>query len=323
MKIVFMGTPDFAAASLKALLDWDGGEVAAVYCQPDRPAGRGQSVKTGPVKRLALERGLPVEQPLNFRDEAALKTLQAYGADVFAVAAYGLILPQKVLDIPNYGAINVHGSLLPEYRGAAPIQRAVMNGDFRTGITIMRMELKLDSGPILLQRAMGIGIDQTAGEVHDELAVLGGTLLVETLTRLAEGRVTPVAQDDSRATYAAKLEKSDGVLDFTRSAREVHCQARGVTPWPGAQITIVRLDADGNVIDEKQAIVEKGAVLSDDAESSLPPGTLLELDGEALPVACSKGLYGIVRLKPAGKKSMSARDFANGHLKGRKALIKN
>lgn len=320
MKIVFMGTPDFAAASLKSLLEWNEAEVLAVYCQPDRPAGRGHKLQVGPVKQLALDNDIEVRQPLNFKNQEDILALKSLGADVLVVAAYGLILPQAVLDAAPFGAINVHGSLLPEYRGAAPVQRAVMNGDIRTGITIMQMELSLDSGPALMQRALGIGFEQTAGELYDELAVMGGRLLAETLARLKDGRITPVPQDESKVTYAAKLGKADGVLDFTQSARAVHNRSRGATPWPGAQITLARTDAEGKALEPLKVLIQKGRPLESDADindaKGKEPGTVLPLRDRLIPFVCADGLYGAEILKPAGGKSMDAASFANGYLKG-------
>ena len=197
-----MGTPDFAAEILKKLLAWDGGEVVAAYTQPDRPCGRGLECRPSPVKVLAEEHGVPVFQPENFKNREDIDQLAALEPDVLAVAAYGLILPQAVLDIPRLMPVNMHASLLPKYRGAAPIQRAIQNGEHATGITIMRMEAGLDSGPILLQRAVGIGMDEHAGEIHDQLADLGGVFLVEALDRLKAGTLPLIPQDNDVATYA-------------------------------------------------------------------------------------------------------------------------
>jgi methionyl-tRNA formyltransferase len=318
MKIVFMGTPEFAAGSLKALIDWaqaDDSEIAAVYCQPDRPAGRGHKCQAGPAKALALEHNIPVLQPKTLKDELAVKELAAFKADVFAVAAYGLIIPQKVLDLPPLGAVNGHGSLLPEWRGAAPIQRAVMNGDIRTGVTIQKVVFKLDSGPIILQRAVGIGDNQTSGELHDELARLGGRLLTEALERLRDGRAMLMPQDESRVTYAAKLEKADGILDFSQRALDVHNRARGVTPWPGAQIFLTRRDSSCSPLPELKVIVEKGRVIPGEAPAGSAPGTLLPLTDGLIPIACASGLYGLERVKPSSGKPMDAAAFSNGYLK--------
>lgn len=323
MKIVFMGTPDFAAASLKALLAWapaNNSEIAAVYCQPDRPAGRGKHLQTGPVKALALEHGLTVRQPLTIKDEAAIQELASFKADIFAVAAYGLILPQAVLDLPPLGAINVHSSLLPEYRGAAPIQRAVMNGDIRSGVTIQRVVFKLDSGPIILQRAVGIGYNQTAGELHDELAELGGRLLTEVLERIRDNRAPSLEQDESRVTYAAKLEKSDGILNFSQSAQAVHNRARGVTPWPGAQVTLRRTGVDGVELPELKLLVERGEVMNIAVPCGSAIGSLLSLQDGAIPIVCGEGFYGLKWVKPSGGKSMDAAAFSNGYLKNATAV---
>ena len=219
-----MGTPDLAAAVLRRLVRWPGGDVVAVYTQPDRPAGRGHKLTPSPVKKLALELGLPVHQPLNFRQEGAVDELAALKPDLLVVAAYGLILPQAVLDIPTVDTLNVHTSLLPRYRGAAPIQRAVMEnwqpGDV-TGVSIMRIVPALDAGPVYAQCEVPIG-EHTAGSLHDVLAEAGGELLVTVLDKLRDGSAQPREQDESRVTYAAKLAKEDGYIDWDRPAAEVH-----------------------------------------------------------------------------------------------------
>jgi methionyl-tRNA formyltransferase len=329
MKVVFFGTPEFAAVSLQALLDQPEVRVPAVYCQPDRPVGRGLALRPGPVKRLALMHKIPVLQPLDFRDPAALERLAAFDADIFAVAAYGLILPAALLKLPPLGVINVHASLLPKYRGAAPIHRAVINGEERTGVTIMRVEPKLDSGPILLQRAVPVGPEQSSGELHDELAGLGGALLTEALARMGLPEFSAgQAQDESQATYAPTLGKADGVLNFNREARQVHNQARGVTPRPGAQLCFTRLrerDAGKEALPPVRALAEKGLVLKSSGSSGMRPdilpGTVMPLQDGILPVACADGFYGLVRLKPAGGKSMDAASFVNGYLKNCLARI--
>jgi methionyl-tRNA formyltransferase len=312
-----MGTPEFAAASLRSLLDFQAARVLAVYCQPDRPAGRGKATHPGPVKRLALDRGLPVRQPQHFKTDAEVEALASLGADIFVVAAYGLILPQAVLDIPPLGALNVHASLLPELRGAAPIQRAVISGAQRTGISIMRMELRLDSGPVLLQRALGIGFAQSAGELHDELALLGGKLLTEALARLGQGGLAAIPQDEARATYAPKLEKNEGLLDFRQPGRVVHNLVRGVTPWPGARLRLVSLDEPDRP--PLSVIVRKGRPLEGEEERALAArvgaGAVLPLREGLLPVACADGLYAVERLKPDNGREMAATDFAGGYLK--------
>lgn len=310
LSAVFMGTPDFAARILEQVLDSGAARVTAVYTQPDRPAGRGHKHTPPPVKVLAQMRGLPVLQPLNFKSPEARAELAAFAPDVLLVAAYGLILPQAVLDIPRIMPLNVHASLLPRLRGAAPIQRAVMQGDTVTGISLMRMEAGLDTGPVLAQRALAIGLDDTAGTLHDQLADLGGRLLVEYLGQLRDGaKPRPILQDDALATYAAKLERADGRIDWNREALAVHAQVRGVTPWPGAHTTLYR--PDGEALPLGIAPGEPGQTL----DAGITPGTLLGLTDGRLAVACADRSYLIPAVRPAGKAFMDARGFMNGYLR--------
>jgi methionyl-tRNA formyltransferase len=310
VKIVFMGTPDLAATVFETLLDWKGCNVIAAYCQPDRPAGRGMALKAPPVKRLAEERGIPVLQPHNFKNAEDVAVLRALAPEYLAVAAYGLILPQSVLDIPARMPLNVHTSLLPKYRGAAPIQRAIMNGDAETGITIMRMERCLDTGPIILQETVPIHFDDTASDLHDRLALIGGKSLVKAIQALEEQKLTPVPQDDKNATYAAKLEKCDGALDFSRNGREIYDIMRGVTPWPGA-FSVLKREGEPDL----PVSFIAGSFLAD--VPSGKPGEILPglMDGK-LAVSCADGVYLVSMLKPAGKKAMDAAAFMNGYLKG-------
>lgn len=340
LRLVFMGTPELAATVLQAVLDWPGGEVVAVYTRPDRPAGRGYALKASPVKDLALARGLEVRQPVNFKDPAEVAKLAALKPDFLLVAAYGLILPQPVLDIPEYYPINVHTSLLPRYRGAAPIQRAIMNGDVVSGVTIMKMEVGLDSGPIFLQKALAIDINDTAGILHDQMARLGGTLLIEALEKFKRGQLHQRPQDDSRATYAAKLSKSDGRISFNQPALAVHARARGVTPWPGAFSSIQKSGMTdqgdkGEQRDQEENRGDQGKYTALEREAQggmqvkltpgwlgekLPeenkplPGDILGLREKGLAVACTDRVYLIPSLQPAGKKNMSAEAFVNGYL---------
>ncbi len=316
LRVVFMGTPGFAAVILRHLLEWDGCKVIAAYTQPDRPCGRGQQCRPPEVKLLAIEHGLPVYQPLNFKTEEAVAELRSLRPDVLVVAAYGLILPQSVLDIPRLGPVNVHASLLPRLRGAAPIQRAVMAGDAVTGVTIMRMEASLDTGPMLLQKAMGIDINDTAGDLHDQLADLGGRLLTVALGKLADGTAIAIPQDNDRATYAAKLTKADGLIDWNRPAAQVHAHIRGVTPWPGAYCTIQR---EG----QKELRVALGPgrigpLLSDAPEDQAAapgtPGTIVGLVDDQLAIACADRLYLVDSIRPADRKPMDARAFLCGYL---------
>jgi len=327
LRVVFMGTPDFAADILAELLTAPFISVAGVYCQPDRPAGRGKKLAIPPVKALALEKQLPIFQPLNFKPgpqgDAAAAELAALAPDVLVVAAYGLILPQRVLDIPAYMPVNVHASLLPTYRGAAPIQRAIMAGDAVTGVTIMRMEAGLDTGPILMQRAVGIDLNDSAVDLHRELAREGAALLLLALQRLSAGTLHAIAQDENKATYAPKLAKEESRLDFSLSARALHARIRGLMNWPGANATLLRAEKDTMVValepgrfpltaPMQAKVAEYAAQHTDKPESGLIMGLV---DG-ALLVACGDGAYALTRLRPAGGKSMDAAAFANGYLAG-------
>ncbi|MGE4557080.1 MAG: methionyl-tRNA formyltransferase [Desulfovibrionaceae bacterium] len=306
--VVFMGTPDFAEVVLQALLDCPAARVAAVYTQPDRPCGRGRKCKPSPVKTLALEHGLEIRQPATLRKPEEVEALAALAPDILAVAAYGLILPQSVLDVPKIAPLNVHASLLPKYRGAAPIQRAIQNGESVTGISIMRMEAGLDTGPVLLQRALGIAPGDHAGVIHDELAALGGELLCETLTRLSQGKLEEVEQDHSRATYAAKLSKEEGLIDWSRPASEVHNHIRAMHPWPGAFYTW-----EAEPVGPVRLTVfpgKKGAPL----DSPAKPGTIIGLEKDFLAIACGQGTYLTPMVKPEGRKAMNPQQFYCGYL---------
>ncbi|MDR2488366.1 MAG: methionyl-tRNA formyltransferase [Desulfovibrio sp.] len=327
LRAVFMGTPDFAAAILNLLLHEECLDITAVYTQPDRPAGRGKNMRPSPVKTLAEERGIAVEQPPDFKHggpgDAAVAALAAYAPDVLLVAAYGLILPQRVLDIPKLMPINVHASLLPKHRGAAPIQRAIMQGDVVTGVSIMRMEAGLDSGPILLQRATGIGINDTAAMLREELAEEGARLLLMSLRRLMAGTLCEIPQEHARATYAPKLRKEDGLLDLSLHGEMLHAHIRGATPWPGASIILHR---DGQP--ELAVQVEPGVFPLTDgmqqalathnekkAQESLSIARVVgQVDG-ALLLDCGGG-YAFTSFRPAGRKSMHAAAFYNGYIAG-------
>ena len=311
-----MGTPDLAATVLDQVLALESGTVVAVYCQPDRPAGRGMTLKAPPVKELAALHNIPVLQPRNFKDDGDVAQLRAYRPDYLLVAAYGLILPRRVLEIPSRMPLNVHTSLLPLYRGAAPIQRAIMDGRQESGVTIMRMEAGLDTGPIILQERVAIGPDDTAEDLHDLLALVGGKLLATALEGLERGELSCTPQDDGRATYAAKLEKADGYLDFSRLGADIDARRRGVTPWPGAFATFTC--GEGEPLDVKilNGRPYNGPLLPEAV--SLPPGSVLpKLVENALAVICADGLYLITELRPAGRKRMDAAAFMNGYRKDR------
>lgn len=303
-----MGTPDFAAASLRHLLDWGGCDVVGVYSQPDRPCGRGQVCTPPPVKLLAMEHRLPVFQPLNFKSQADVDQLAALAPDLLLVAAYGLILPQSVLDIPRLGAINVHASLLPEYRGAAPIHRAIIDGRHVTGITIMQMEAGLDTGDILLQRSRAIGISDTAQSLHDELADMGGRLLVEALEKMHQGRLVRIPQDHARATYASKLSKEEGRIDWNQPALTVHNRIRGLFPWPGSWF-----DWDGMPGRTLRLTVYPG-VIGEPLPKGVRPGEIHGVAGDNVLVACADRLYAVPTVKPAGSKPLGGREFFCGYL---------
>ena len=298
MRIVYMGTPDIAATCLKQLLA-DGFDVAAVYTQPDRPKGRGMKMVFPPVKEVALAAGIPVYQPESFRDEETVRQLRALQPDVIAAVAYGRILPQRVLDIPPKGCVNIHASLLPQYRGSAPYQWAVLDGQKETGVTAQFMALKMDAGDVIDAAVTNIGPDETAGELLDRLAVLGAELLSKTMGRLRDGEVTAVPQDESRVTYAPMLDKSMCPIDWTKTAQQVHDHVRGLNPWPVAT-------AD---LGEKRFKVYTTAI----AEDSGAPGTVLGLTRTGLRIACGEGAVEIRVLQAEGGKRMAAPDYFRGH----------
>ena len=304
-----MGTPQFAATVLEHVLGSEDVRVAAVYTQPDRPCGRGKKCRLGPVKELALEKGLPVHQPESFKDPAAVEALAAYKPDVLLVAAYGMILPQAVLDIPRVMPINVHASLLPAWRGAAPIERAVAAGDRLTGVTIMRMVAALDAGPMIMQRALAIGVNDTAGELRAELADLGGRLLVHCLKRLRVGGVPMVEQDPEKVTYAKKIDKAEAFIDWARPAAEVHDLIRAMTPHPGA-FFFWRPAPDKPAL---RIIAHPGKV-----GCPLPPGAkpgdILGVMDCHLGIACADAVYFVPTVVPAGKRPMDAQAFSCGYL---------
>lgn len=332
LRAVFMGTPAFAATILKRLLPADYLNIVAVYAQPDRPAGRGKSLCRPPVKELAEEYGIAVEQPPDFKNtpqgDAAVATLAAYAPDVLLVAAYGLILPQRVLDIPRLMPLNVHASLLPKYRGAAPIQRAVMQGEAVTGVTIMRMEAGLDSGPILLQRAVGIDINDTSATLHEELAEEGADLLLTVLQRLPAGRPHEIPQDHARATHAPKLRKEEGLLDFSQSAQSLHAHIRGVTPWPGASMILCRDGQPDLAVQVEPGVfpltesMKRAVAEYSGRENPAPPACsrVIGLVDGALLLTCGGGGYAFASFRPAGRKSMDAPAFYNGYLAGARGV---
>ena len=292
MRIIFAGTPPFAAAALNALAD-TGHDIVLVLTQPDRPAGRGMKLAPSAVKQAALARGLPVSQPASLKTPEAHAELRAAGADVMVVAAYGLILPQAVLDLPRLGCLNIHASLLPRWRGAAPIQRAILAGDAATGITIMQMDAGLDTGAMLLKKRVPIGDRDTAGSLHDTLAAVGAQAIVEALANHAD--LVPERQDDSQATYAAKLSKAEARLDWKLPAAHLARAVRAFNPVPGAWTL---LDGEPLKIWSAEAVPAAGE-----------PGAVLDAAADRLVVACGSGALALQELQPAGGKRMDAAAF--------------
>ena len=299
LRIVFFGTPHFAVPTLEALSQ-SGHSVVAVVTQPDRPRDRGQRVSESPVKIVAQALQIPVLQPETLRDQRFLQALSALEHDLGVVAAYGKILTEAVLRTPRLGLINVHASLLPRYRGAAPVHRAVINGDPETGVTIMRLVKALDAGPMLATVRRPIAPDETSESVERDLARLGASLLVSTLADVAEGRIVERLQDDSQATYAPRLSKDEGVVDWTLPAQNLHNLIRGLHPWPHA-ITFHR---------NRRLILHRSAVLMV-AEGE--PGVVLESQGDRLHVATGRGVLAITEIQPEGGRPMPVRDFLSGH----------
>ena len=299
IRTVFMGTPEFALATLDGL-HAAGVNLVGVYTQPDRPKGRGNQLSSPPVKVWALRHALPVFQPLKLRAPEVVAELQALAPDLIVVVAYGQILPQRVLDIPRYGCINVHASLLPRYRGAAPINQAIIDGEEESGVTTMVMEAGLDTGPMLIKRSTAIGAEETAGELHDRLALLGREAMDETLQRLCAGTLVAEAQDDSLSTYAPMLKKEDGRIDWHASVMAIHNQVRGLDPWPGAYTGL-----SGEVLKLARTRPEAGAALA-------PPGSVISASAEGVRIACGDGVLLVRELQLPGKKRLSAADFLRG-----------
>ena len=293
-----MGTPDIAATCLKKILA-DGFEVVGVYTQPDRPKGRGMKMVFSPVKEVALAAGIPVFQPENFREEETVEQLRELKPDVCAVVAYGRILPQKVLDVPTKGCVNIHASLLPQYRGSAPYQWAVLDGLKETGVTAQHMALKMDAGDIIDVAKTPIGENETAGELLDRLAVLGADLLSSVLTRFETGDVAGTAQNEDEVTFAPMLDKAMCPIDFTKTARQVHNHVRGLHPWP-----VATMELQG-----KKFKVHATAVVDGEGK----PGEILGLTKTGLVIACGEGAVEIRSLQAEGGKRMAAPDYFRGH----------
>lgn len=300
MRLVFMGTPDFAVASLEALLQSDD-SVVGVVTQPDRPKGRGQVLAPSPVKLLAQRAKIPLLQPLKMKDPEFLQTLAGWKPDLIAVTAFGRILPPAILSLPPRGCINVHGSLLPKYRGAGPIQWAIINGERETGITTMLMDEGMDTGAMLLQEAIPIAADDTAGTLSPRLAELGGRLLVETIARVKAGTIVPQPQDSLRATLAPLLKKEDGVINWTLPATALANRVRGLSPWPGAYTA-----AGGDRWTIWRALALPGP-------TAKPPGVVVAVTNEAIHVATGEGVLALLELQPANSRRMAVSQYLAGH----------
>jgi methionyl-tRNA formyltransferase len=304
LRIIFMGTADLACASLRALCREKSFAVIAAVSQPDKPKGRDLKLQPTPVKALALAEGLPVLQPLRARDESFIEELRRLKPDLIAVAAYGQILPQAILDLPRFGCLNVHTSLLPKYRGAAPIQWAILNGDAETGVTIMKMDAGLDTGPMLAQATTSISPADDAQTLHDRLAELGGDLLVKTIPDHVSGKITPRPQLAEGVSHARKITKEDGHIDWNQPARVLWNRVRGLTPWPGA-FTHLSMEGQPRLLKIWSAEVEP--------QPSGEPGTVLRADKSGLVVACGRQALRILQLQREGGRRMSVAEFLSGH----------
>lgn len=302
LRIVFAGTPDFAAQQLRSLLASEH-ELVAVYTQPDRPAGRGKKLTASPVKQLAVEHGIPVHQPPTLKAAQAQAELAELNADIMVVVAYGLLLPQAVLNIPRLGCINIHASLLPRWRGAAPIQRAIEAGDTVSGITIMQMDAGLDTGDMLVKAECPIRADDTAATLHDRLSELAGPATITALQQLQSGQAQPKSQDDSKSTYAAKISKAEAALDWRRPAQELERQVRAFNPFP---IAFMR-------IPDQEAPIRVWAAEVVDADASATPATIIAVAPTGLDIACGEGMLRLTTLQLPGKKALPIADLLRGH----------
>lgn len=305
MRIVFMGTPDFAVGALQAVIE-AGHQVAAVVTQPDKPKGRGKEVQMSPVKICALAHDIPVFQPVKIKEPEAVEILRGFQADIFVVAAFGQLLSEEILVMPRYGCVNIHASLLPKYRGAAPIQRAIIDGEKKTGITIMQMEKGLDTGDILFQKEVTIEAKETGDSLHDKLARAGAELIVEALPKIESSQVTPCKQNDEESCYAKMLQKSMGKIDWKMDAVKLDCLIRGLISWPGAFTTY----RGRNLKIWEEEPVEKGLLLAQKKEE---PGTVLLVEKDAFYVQTGEGVLKVLAVQMEGKKRMAVKDFLLGY----------
>ncbi|WP_129641225.1 methionyl-tRNA formyltransferase [Peristeroidobacter agariperforans] len=300
LSLIFAGTPEFSVPPLEALVA-SRHRVLAVYTQPDRPAGRGQQVTMSAVKQCALKHQLPVEQPPTLKDPAAVQRLAQYQADLMIVVAYGLLLPKAVLDTPQLGCVNIHASLLPRWRGAAPIQRAIQAGDEESGVTIMQMDVGLDTGPMLLERVTPIDARETGSSLHDRLSTLGAEAVIEAIDAIAAGKAIPREQPQEGATYAAKIRKEEALIDWSKSAIEIDRHVRAFNPWP-----IAETRWNGQQLRIWEA-------MPSDKKSSAAPGTVIATSSDGIEVATGAGTLQLTRVQAAGRKAMPAADFLRAH----------
>ena len=300
LRVVYAGTPEFAVPALESLIA-SHHEVVAVYTQPDRPAGRGRKLQASPVKQLALQADIVVEQPLNFRDDEVCTTLAAYDADIMVVAAYGIILPQRVLDTPRHGCLNIHGSLLPRWRGAAPIQRAILAGDTETGVTIMQMAAGLDTGDMLHKVVCPITSEDTSASLHDTLASDGARALLTVLEKLTSGQLSPEIQNEALTTYAEKFQKSDAEIDWSSPAAEIDRLIRAFNPWP---VAFTQKNTKPLRLYHSQVVSLQSV--------DRPAGTVIEESKHGIQIACGEGIINVTKLQVPGGKPMMVQDFLNG-----------
>ena len=300
MRIIFAGTPVFAVETLKSLLT-SKHEVCAVYTQPDRPAGRGRKLTASPVKELAQAHQIPVEQPLNFKNDDTFLKLESYDANLMVVVAYGLILPQRILDTPTHGCLNIHASLLPKWRGAAPIQRAIFAGDNTTGVCIMQMEAGLDTGPVLSCEHCHISPEDTAQTLHDRLAVLGAKTLMDTLENFDNKQIIAKPQDEAFASYAQKLNKAEATIDWSESALNIARQVQAFNPWPVAQ----------TILHDQVFRVWIATAITEAA--SAPPGSIVSVNQDSIEVATGDGILRLQQVQTPGKRAMPVADFLNAN----------
>lgn len=313
MRVVFMGTPDFAVGALEAILE-AGHQVAAVVTQPDRPKGRGKEVQITPVKVCAMAHGIPVFQPVRVKEKEAVEMLRSYGADIFVVAAFGQILSEEILTMPKFGCVNIHASLLPKYRGAGPIQWAVIDGEEKTGVTIMQMDKGLDTGDMLMKTEVMIAPRETGDSLHDKLAEAGAKLIVEALPKIERGEITPVRQNEEETCYAKRLDKSMGRIDWQLDAKRLDCLIRGLISWPGAYTCFrgKNLKIWEEEVASEAELASEGLARQEDIVQAVP-GTVAAVNKEAFYVRTGEGILKILAVQPEGKKRMPVKDFLLGY----------